>query len=180
MEPSSTCFDVVNEFEGCPLVAYDDARPEYVLKPGDTIEGTLTIGRGHTGKDVHIGLMWTQEHADAQTWQDIRSAGLAVSSLVKVELTQGQLDALTDFVFQEGAGKFAESSLLRLVNLCQFSQVPHELCHQDPDGTWHGWVFAFGKPQPGIIRRRKAEIALWNGQNPLELSNSEAYSGGSK
>ena len=46
------------------LLPYDDARPNYVLKPGDKIIGTLTVGRGHCGPDVHIGQAWTMAQVE--------------------------------------------------------------------------------------------------------------------
>lgn len=159
--PSKACDDLVLESEGCRLVTYDDARPNHVLTQDDTPEGTLTIGSGHTGPEVVIGLTWTQEQADLQRATDISIACQQMLALVKVDLTQGQCDALTDFVFNMGSKRLAESTLLRVLNMAQYKQVPYELYHKDADGTQHGWILAGGKILPGLVTRRKAEIELW-------------------
>ena len=162
MQPSQKCFNLAAAKEGCILTAYDDARPRHVLQPGDTIEGTLTIGRGHTGPDVHIGLTWTQEQADARFMADLAEHGKQVAALVKVPLTQGQFDCLTDFEYNEGAGTLEHSTLLTLLNQGDYAAVPSQLCRQDEDGNWHGYVFIAGKVSKGLIGRRQAEIELWN------------------
>jgi lysozyme len=162
MKPSQKCFDLAASFEGCGLLAYDDARPDYTLRPGDEIEGTLTIGRGHTGPDVHIDLVWTQEQADAQFAQDLQVHCNQAVALVKVPLSQGQVDALTSFVYNEGSGTLEKSTLLKILNQGNYAGVPDQLCTQDDEGNWHGYVFFQGKVSPGLVRRRQAEIALWN------------------
>ena len=43
---------LIHSFEGCKLTAYQDSG------------GIWTIGYGHTGPDVHAGLVWTQQQAD--------------------------------------------------------------------------------------------------------------------
>jgi lysozyme len=83
-------------------------------------------------------------------------------ALVKVPLTQGQVDALVDFVFEEGSGRLAESYLLIVLNQGRYDAVPDQLVRQDEDGTWHGWVFAAGAPSMGLVARRQAEVQLWN------------------
>lgn len=45
--------------EGCRLQAYRDSL------------GIWTIGYGHTGPEVRAGLVWKQEHADAELTGDI-------------------------------------------------------------------------------------------------------------
>jgi len=162
MQPSQRCFDLAAGFEGCRLTAYDDVRPEHDLQPGDKVEGTLTIGRGHTGPDVYIGLVWTQLQADLQFEADLEEHCRQMAALVKVPLTQGQVDALTDFTYQKGSGTLAKSTLLTILNGGNHAGVPDQLCRQDEEGNWHGYVFAFGKVNQDLVRRRQAEIELWN------------------
>ena len=152
MYPSPACEAVIRKYEECRLTAYlDDGRT-----------GTWTIGWGHTGPDVYEGLVWTQEQADNALASDIHEHWAAVSSLVKVALTQGQCDALTDFTFNEGKQHLQQSTMLRLLNSGQYAQVPDCLYHEDADGAPHGWIYAFGKVNPRLIERRKDEITLWN------------------
>lgn len=53
---------MIAHFEGCELNAYPDP-----LSGGDP----WTIGYGHTGPEVHQGLVWTQDQADNQLATDI-------------------------------------------------------------------------------------------------------------
>lgn len=159
---SQDCVDLAFDSEGCRLVAYDDARPNYVLKPGDLIIGTLTIGRGHTGPEVHIGLTWTQAQADAQCIADLQIHCEQMQALVKVPLTQGQTDALTDFTFNEGSGTLKKASFLQSLNNSDYGSVPFALYHVNADGSQHGYIFSSGKILSGLIKRRQKEIALWN------------------
>lgn len=162
MAPSQACVDLVKQFESCRLLAYDDARPDYVLQPGDEILGTLTIGWGYTGPDVHIGLTWSQAQADAELLARINQACDQMAALVKVPLVQGQVDALTDFTYNLGSGTLEHSTLLILLNAAEYARVPNELVREDEDGNYHGFVFAGGVVDMGLVDRRKAEISLWN------------------
>jgi lysozyme len=148
--PSHYCSTIVKASEGLSLHAYLDAA------------GVWTIGWGHTGPEVVEGLQWTQEQADMQLAADLAIAFEQMAALVNVSLTQGQLDALTDFTFNMGAGSLRGSTLLKVLNMKLYAQVPPELYRVEPDGTQHGWIFGGGKVLPGLVARRKAEIELWN------------------
>lgn len=141
MTPSEACLKLIRESEGLRLSAYRD------------VAGVLTIGYGHTGGDVTPDLQWTEEIAEAALQIDAQKACDAVENLVNVPLAQNQIDALTDFVFNLGRGALGGSTLLRLLNMRQYGEVPAQL---------ERWVFAGGNPQAGLIARRQAEIKLWN------------------
>ena len=148
-EPSQACTDLVRRSEGFTPVAEMDC-------------GSLEIGYGHHGPEVVPGLTWTQPHAVEVCQQDIQTAHREMIALVKVPLTQGQVDALVDFVFEEGSGRLAGSYLLTVLNQGRYAAVPNQLVRQDEDGSWHGWVFADGKVSMGLVARRQAEVQLWN------------------
>ena len=159
---SQDCVDLAKASEGCKLTAYDDAHPDRILAPGDVIEGILTIGWGHTGPDVYIGLVWTQQQTDNVLLADLDRECRYMLALVKVPLTQGQIDALTDFTFNDGSKRLQHSNMLAILNGGNYKEVPYQLYHVDADGTPHGWIFSGGVPLAGLIRRRQGEIALWN------------------
>lgn len=152
MEPSQGCIDLVKRSEGCQLSAYKDSV------------GVLTIGYGHTGPEVTTGLVWTLEQAEDALREDLKASGEYVDYAVSVPLTQGQFDALTDFCFNEGAGKLRTSTLLKLLNMGHYDQACAELYWVDDNGTPHGWIYGGGMVLGGLITRRKAEQQLW--QNP--------------
>ncbi len=69
------------------------------------IKGLRTIGYGHRltpGESFPNGI--TAAEAEAILSQDVQIAEQAVERLVKVPLTQGEFDALVDFVFNLGLG----------------------------------------------------------------------------
>lgn len=140
MEPSQACIDLVKASEGCRLTAYRD------------VAGILTIGYGSTG-GIKDGQTISQDEAETMLRSDLDEAAEQVSALVTVPLTQGQFDALTDFVFNLGAGRFRDSTLLRLLNQGKYAQA---------SAQFPIWILAAGAPQPGLIKRRAAERKLFD------------------
>ena len=145
MQYSSSGLALTKSFEGLRLSAYRDGA------------GVLTIGFGHTGKDVYEGQTITDPQAEALLVRDMAFAVSCVNSWVdwkKVTLTQGQFDALVDFTYNAGVGSFRSSSLLRLVNAGDFTNAARQF------GLW---VHAGGKIEPGLVARRKAEMEMFMG-----------------
>ncbi len=131
---------LTQQFEGLRLTAYQDSV------------GIWTIGYGHTGTDVHSGLSITQQQASALLMQDVASAVADVNRLVIATLTQNQFDALVDFVFNVGCGNFAASTLLHKLNANDFPGAAGEFCK---------WCHAGKMVLPGLLKRRQAEMALF-------------------
>ena len=144
MTPSDLLKAWTKHCEGLTLVAKND-------------NGLCSIGYGHRG--VPPGTVWTQEQAEAAFESDVASAARAVTSMVSVPLTQGQFDALTDFTFNLGAGSLYDSTLLTRLNHGQYDDVPAQIMRWDHQGT---------EVVPGLEARRKGDVILWNGGNPLE------------
>ena len=99
-------------------------------------------------------MVWTQEQADAQLLKDIQNAVDHVNRLVTVPLSQGEYDALVDFIFNVGSGNFDRSALLRLLNAGNY---------QVAAAQFDLWDHAGGKVVAGLLRRREAEKAEFNG-----------------
>jgi lysozyme len=134
---------------------YDDAKPKKHYKGGPVI-GMLTIGYGHTaaaGDPIpEAGMVITKAEGENIFDRDVTAVAQQVSELVTVDLTQEQFDALVSFTFNVGRGAFARSTLLKRVNAKKFDQVPAEFMK---------WVNDNGKVLPGLVNRRRAEVALW-------------------
>lgn len=141
---SDTGFQMTKSFEGLRLTAYQDCA------------GIWTIGYGHTGPDVTPGKTITEFEAEALLRADLAAAATCVNRAVSVPIVQCQFDALVDFCFNAGRGSLLQSSLLRLVNLGNFTQAAAQFAL---------WVHAGGEVVPGLARRRKAEAALFVGQS---------------
>lgn len=130
---------IVRKFEGCKLTAY--------LCPA----GIPTIGYGHT-HNVKLGDTCTQQQADEWLEDDFFYATSDVKAVVKVPLTDNQLDALASFVFNLGVRKLIQSTLLKKLNAKDYTGAANE---------FDKWVFAAGKKLNGLIARRAAEKALF-------------------
>lgn len=131
---------LVKSFESCVLTTYRDSV------------GVPTNGWGHTGPDVQIGQTIPQALANENLLRDLRKSESYVALEVKVPLQQHQFDALVSFVFNCGYGNFRKSTLLKKVNAKRFDEVPAEFMK---------WTRAGGRELAGLVRRRRAEAALW-------------------
>lgn len=132
----------IRSFESCQLMAYWDA------------EGRVwTIGWGSTGPDVHQGLLWTQSHADARFLQDVQRCEAEVNRCVSVPITQGEFDALVDFVYNLGDGALETSTMLRLLNDGDYAGAA---------GQFERWDHVHGKIIAGLLRRRIADKKEFN------------------
>lgn len=134
-------FPIIRQFEGCKLEAYQDPV------------GIWTIGYGHTGPDVHEGLVWIQQQADDTCAFDarVRFAQL-LQSVPSIETqSPGRQAAIADFVYNLGIGTFRTSTLRSAVLVGAWENVKQQLSL---------WVHAGGKTLPGLVARREAEIAL--------------------
>jgi len=144
----SAGYDLLRKHEGCILYAYDDANDQRI-NPGMHVSGKLTIGYGHTGKDVSPGLTWTQRQADEALTRD-------VAAVVAAMLTDNQFSAFVCLAFNIGAHAFAGSSALHLANQGNLAEVPDHIA------LWNKTTID-GKlvVSPGLKNRREAEIVLW-------------------
>lgn len=135
---------LTQQFEGCRLTAYQDQV------------GVWTIGYGHTGRDVTSGLIITQDQANALLSSDIAGSSAYVNQVVMVALQQNQFDALVDFVFNLGRAAFGNSTMLRYLNAGNFAGA---------SGQFVLWDHAGGQVVLGLLRRRQAEAAMFQGQS---------------
>ena len=142
MSATEIAFRLIRPFEGCRLHAY--ACPA----------GVPTIGYGATGPDIHLGLVWTQAQADARLAADIARFERGVRRLVRVPCTDGQLGACTSLAFNIGLTAFGGSTLLRRLNAGDYAGASAQFSR---------WTRAAGRILPGLVRRRDAERACFDG-----------------
>ena len=86
----------------------------------------------HAGETIPTAI--TPAQAEIILSRDLALAEAAVERLVKVPLTQGQFDALVDFVFNLGAGRLASSTLLNYLNSGKFDVAAWQLLAWDHAG----------------------------------------------
>ena len=144
MQTSDKGIALIKQFEGCKLTAYQDSV------------GVWTIGYGWTkpvdGKPIRAGMTIKQETAERLLKTGLVSYENDVSRLVKVDLTQGQFDALVSFTYNLGARPLSTSTLLRKLNAGDYAGAADEFLR---------WNKAGGKVLNGLTRRREAERALF-------------------
>ncbi len=157
---SQAGLDLIKQFEGCRLVAYQCSA------------GVWTIGYGHTA-GVHRGMKITQAQAEAYLKQDVAKFEKYVNNASYIpftdKLNQNQFDALVSFAFNLGQG-----NLMKLCKGRAINQVP---------AAMQQYCKANGKTLLGLQRRRKAEATLYNkkvqsctGATTTTVKESEDYS----
>lgn len=139
MAISENCINLIKEFEGCKLKAYKCPA------------GIWTIGYGCT-TNVKEGDTCTQEQADTWLTEEANEFAESVLGMVKVPLTQNELDALTSLAYNIGLGNLRKSTLMKRINESDFDAAADE---------FPKWNKAGGNVLPGLVKRRRAERDLF-------------------
>ncbi len=134
---------LVKRFEGLRLTPYRDAA------------GFWTIGWGHLvsrDRQAPPPAALTEDEAEELLAGDLAQRAVAVGRMVRIALADGQYGALISFAFNVGSGALQQSTLLRKVNAAEHAAVPAQFLR---------WTMAAGMRLPGLVRRRRAEAALY-------------------
>lgn len=137
---------LIQSFEGCELEAYLD------------IAGVPTIGWGHTGPEVHLGMVITQEEADRLFDEDTDRFEAAVDKMAP-GCTDNQFAALVSFAYNLGEGALQSSTLLRMHKSGEFDGAADQFRRWNKARVNGKLVVV-----KGLTRRRAAEAALYRGQ----------------
>jgi lysozyme len=143
MQISHNGIQFLKQWEGFEANAYKDTG------------GVWTIGYGTIkwkGQPVVQGMTITEKEAELALQEDLAWAQTAVNQLVRVSLTQNMFDALVSFVYNVGETAFRKSTLLRLLNQGNYTEVSKQ---------FERWRFDNGKEVKGLLNRREAERALF-------------------
>ena len=144
MSVSNKGVDLICEFEGEQLIAYDDGV------------GVWTIGFGTikypNGVRVKRGDKCTEAQAEQYLRNDLIKFENAVNRLVKVPLNQNQFDALISFTYNLGETNLNSSTLLKKLNTKDYAGAAKELLR---------WNRAGGRILNGLVKRRKIEMELF-------------------
>lgn len=118
--------------------------------------GILTIGVGHTGKDVKEGMEITEEKAIELLKLDLRRFEDVVNKNINVTLKQHEFDALISLAFNIGCAAFSNSTVVKKINtgakMCEVEEV------------WKMWRKGGGKVLPILVRRREREVKMYKGE----------------
>ena len=137
-EFSESLVAAVKKFEGFRAQA---ERDNLAVPP------VWTIGYGET-MGVQMGDTITPEEAETRLRIRLKFFSRRVNDLVKVPLTQGQHDALTDFAYNLGTEALRNSTLLRVLNAGRYDLAAAQ---------FERWTLAGGVRLPGLIARRYEE-----------------------
>ncbi len=148
MRFSAAGLAVLKQAEGFRGETYLDATGYPTIGYGHRLVHPECYPQGITVAQAQVILEW-----------DVHEAEQAVKRLVKVPLTQGQLDALVDFTFNLGSGQLAASALLQDLNAGRYDAAAQQLLR---------WDHAGKEVVAGLQARRKAEFQLWQGQDANE------------
>jgi lysozyme len=142
MTVSPAGYALTKDFEKYRAIAY-----------WDDIGKVWTIGWGHTGTDVCEGMVWTRDYADAMLIRDMRKAVETLNRQVDVPLSQGEFDALADWLYNVGPASLEKSTLLALLNAGDHAAACAQL---------ERWDHSHGQVILGLLRRRLADEAEFN------------------
>ena len=136
--------DLIGQFEGLRLNAYDDGV------------GVWTIGWGTTvypnGQKVKKGDKITLEQAKQYKAHDLAKFEKAVNDAVKVPLNQNQFNALVSLAYNIGVSAFSYSTLVKSLNEGNYKAAADQFLV---------WVNAGGKRMQGLVNRRNKERELF-------------------
>ena len=139
MKISQRGIDLIKQFEGCELEAYQD------------LVGKWTIGYGHT-KWAHEGMRITEDKAEQMLAKELVEFEDYINKYVIADLEQNQYDALTSWVYNLGPTNLLSSTMLKVLNAGKYSEVPYQMKR---------WNRAGGLVSKGLTRRREAEARLF-------------------
>ena len=129
--------NLIKKYEGCRLTSY--------ICPA----GVLTIGYGHTGKDVKPNQTITKKKAISLLKKDLARFERHVQSYNYIyEWTDNEFSALVSFAFNIG-------------NIDQLTAYGTRTRSQIRTAMLK-YVKANGKTLSGLVKRRKAELKLFN------------------
>jgi GH24 family phage-related lysozyme (muramidase) len=163
--------ELIKSFEGIPdgdpstvtLDAYLDPLDIWTIGWGHAVQ---YLGKHLKGKDnrtlarqLYPGGI-TRAQAESLLRADLLDRAPAVLRLVKVALDDGQFGALMSFVFNAGGGNFERSTLLRLLNAGDRAGAADQFLVWNM-GRRNGVLVEL----PGLTRRRRAERALFLGED---------------
>ena len=140
MKASQTLINHIKRSEACKLTAYQDTA------------NVWTIGYGHT-QGVKRGDRCTQYQAEQWLKEDLARFEAAAGKVRRI-VTQGQFDAVVDFMYNCGTGNFDKSTLRQYI---ESGRKTWEIQEQ-----FLRWVNSGGKKQGGLVTRRIWEANRWN------------------
>ena len=129
-------WDFIKKEENLILYTYDDKRKwksgRPVLYSGGTVYGKLTIGYGHTGKDVTPDQKISESEANKLLKTDVNNAARCVrqfltewkdAELSSFKVTQGMYEAMISLAFNTGCDSIRTSEWIQDVKKQKYKHM---------------------------------------------------------
>lgn len=133
----------------------------FVASPSPDPTGNPTVGYGHLCQkagcaEVPFSFPMTQAQAATLLQTDLKTYTKCLSAAIvdSVKLNANQYGALSSWTFNEGCGNMQSSTLIKRLNA---GENPNTVAAQELPK----WTFAGGVSLPGLVRRRAAEVTLF-------------------
>lgn len=147
MKTSAEGLALIKAHEGLRLKAYPD--------PGTGGE-PWTIGYGTTSSagvgKITRGMTITKVQAESMLVRSLAAYEKGVLDALEEKPTQPQFDALVSLAYNIGVPRLQKSSVVRFLN---HGDIPKAAA------SFMMWTKAAGRQLPGLVKRRKAEQALF-------------------
>lgn len=128
--------------------------------------GIVTSCYGHTGKELKMGMKFSEEECIAQLGKDLIKHDKQLEKVVRVQYTSPyQHAALVSFTYNVGIGNVQSSTLLRKLNAGKHQEACEQLTR---------WVYAkqdgVAIKLKGLVVRRTNEYQWCVGNPPKEVT----------
>ena len=145
MSVNKATLDLIKQWEGCKLTAYQDGG------------GVWTIGYGITaaagvGIKPTQGQTITQDRAEELLHQTVDKFAAGVDELITANVNANQFGACVSLAYNIGVGAFAKSTVLRELNAGNYDKAA---------AAFRMWNIDNGKVEKGLVNRREAEKHLF-------------------
>lgn len=156
MKVSQKCIEQIKKDEGVRNRPYQCPALLWTVGVGHVIDPNHAKVPLADRKQLPIPAGWdrvlSSEEIDDILRKDLARFEAGVSRLIKVELTQGQFDALVSFSFNVGLGNLQNSTLRMKVNRSDFEGAAEQFLV---------WTKAGGRVLPGLVKRRSHEKEMF-------------------
>ncbi len=157
MRVSPKCIQQIKQDEGVRSKPYQCPALLWTVGVGHVIDPQHAKVPMANRKQLPIPPDWDRvlsaEEIDDILRKDLARFEAGVSRLVKVDLTQGQFDALVSFSFNVGLGNLQNSTLRMKLNRGDYDGAAEQFLV---------WTKAGGKVLPGLVKRRTHEQEMFN------------------
>lgn len=140
MKTTEEGLKMIREFEGLRLTTYLD------------VGNVPTIGYGHTGDDVKLGMKIDEAKAMYLFMEDVAKFEQYVQNLIFAALNPNQFSALVSFIYNVGNVTFVKSLMPKYLNAGNYEAASN---------VFPKYAAAASKHNDGLYRRRLAERALF-------------------